>query len=317
MTSQRRYPADPPSGRRKISTCIFMASLAVVDSGVLLDLLAYIVFIEWNVGEGVINRVMVHRVTYYLVEFLGQLSGWILAGMTIDRFIAIRFPLKAFTFCTVKRARKVVFGLTLVIGTVNANILFTYQVKRDPVFGLERFVEDFPAAPVVEKIVSWWELIAGTVVPFFVLIIFNCLIIWNVRSASKFQRQMTYDQKDKMQALRKAKAEAHLTRMLLLVCIAYLVCSVPVRIYLLENTGSFNYQDPEWFIQFNVGYWYGCIGWYMNYAINFYLYCIAGGRKFRQDVLEILCCGRRRQLKRNSEGLSEEGSMKIHVSTIA
>jgi hypothetical protein len=43
-----------------------------------------------------------------------------------------------------------------------------------------------------------------------------------------------------------------------------------------------------WVVRYGVEYWFIHEIWYQNYSINFYLYCIGGGRKYRNDVKVVL-----------------------------
>ena len=85
------------------------------------------------------------------------------------------------------------------------------------------------------------------------------------------------------------KDAKYLTRMLILVCIAYVACSIPYRMYdvimslpIMKTIYAMN--DIYWVMRYGVEYWAILALWYQNYSINFYLYCIGGGRKYRNDV---------------------------------
>jgi hypothetical protein len=51
-----------------------------------------------------------------------------------------------------------------------------------------------------------------------------------------------------------------------------------------------------WNLRYNVQLWVVFELWCWNYAVNFYLYCIGGGEKYRRDTKEVLSgmlkCGR-------------------------
>jgi hypothetical protein len=85
-------------------------------------------------------------------------------------------------------------------------------------------------------------------------------------------------------------------RMLLMVSLAYVFCSIPMRMYylVLESPALkavYDFKYRYWFIRYSVEYWTVCMLWQMNYAVNFYMYVIGGGQKFRQDVREVVRCG--------------------------
>jgi hypothetical protein len=62
-----------------------------------------------------------------------MLSGLFLAAMSVDRLIAVRFPMKAPTLCTAGKAKKTVFAFSLLITTLNLHIFYVlhYIVDRE------------------------------------------------------------------------------------------------------------------------------------------------------------------------------------------
>jgi hypothetical protein len=95
--------------------------------------------------------------------------------------------------------------------------------------------------------------------------------------------------------------EAYLTRMLILVCIVYLILSLPLRLYILAMTGRINpCEDREGFVVYTAMVWFCAMCWYLNYAVNFLMYCIGGGTRFRQDVKAVFRCAMKEQKGVNS-----------------
>jgi hypothetical protein len=50
----------------------------------------------------------------------------------------------------------------------------------------------------------------------------------------------------------------------------------------------YNMNDMYWILRYGVEYWSILEVWYQNYSVNFYLYCIGGGRKYRNDVKSVV-----------------------------
>jgi hypothetical protein len=108
-----------------------------------------------------------------------------------------------------------------------------------------------------------------------------------VHRANKEREGMQISQSDGKK--KRDKDAKYLTRMLILVCIAYVACSIPYRMYdVLMNLPTlkalYDMEDIYWILRYGVEYWTIIDIWYQNYSINFYLYCIGGGRKYRNDV---------------------------------
>jgi hypothetical protein len=148
-----------------------------------------------------------------------------------------------------------------------------------------------PDNPALEVFASMFQLVFGTLVPFIIILAMNVWIIFTVKRAAAKQRDLASvttadgDQKRK-------KETSHLTRMLILVSAGYVICSIPMRIYevimdLPAMKEVYNFDEVYWFIRYLVIYVILSDLWLMNFAVNFYLYCI-GGKKFRNDALMIL-----------------------------
>ena len=67
-----------------------------------------------------------------MMSACGMLSGLFLSGMSIDRLIAVRFPLAAARLCTTRRAKVTVLISTVPIVIANANAFFAFHYTEDP-----------------------------------------------------------------------------------------------------------------------------------------------------------------------------------------
>jgi hypothetical protein len=74
-----------------------------------------------------------------------MLSGLFLAAMSIDRLLAVRFPMAATRLCTTKRAKITVVFITIPIVAINVHNFFIYEYIEDIKAGvfLARFNGEF------------------------------------------------------------------------------------------------------------------------------------------------------------------------------
>jgi hypothetical protein len=63
-------------------------------------------------------------------------SGLFLAAMSIDRLIAVRFPLAAARVCTTKRAKLTVILTAILIMIFNINVFFVFDYFEDKNTGI-------------------------------------------------------------------------------------------------------------------------------------------------------------------------------------
>jgi hypothetical protein len=142
-------------------------------------------------------------------------------------------------------------------------------------------------------------MLFGAVFPFLVIMGCNIIIIITIKRASAHRAKISTgtDQSDE-----KRKDQQHLTRMLIFVSLAYVVTSIPYRLYYMLMDvpaigGAYIMEYTYWNLRYHVQVWAVVNLWLYNYAINFYLYCLGGGAKYRKDALDVCkemfpCCCR-------------------------
>jgi hypothetical protein len=157
---------------------------------------------------------------------------------------------------------------------------------------------DVPGDFTGTQVASTFQLIVGSAAPFAIIVTCNIIIIVTVKGASKARAAMV-----KSDSASDQKGTAHLTKMLISVSGAYLLTSLPYRLFFVslvipQVAAQFdNSKNTCDFMLYNVivatlFYW-----WCFNFSVNFYTYCLGGGRKYRQDIKELLANMCRRNAK--------------------
>ena len=143
-------------------------------------------------------------------------------------------------------------------------------------------------------------MILGSVIPFIIILGSNIIIIIKIKMASAQRSKMRANEG---QCENKSK-EKHLTRMLIFVSLAYVVTSAPLRLYYLlmdipEIGGPevYDLSNTYWSLRYHTQMFLLADIFVFNHAINFYLYCLGGGAKYRKDAAEVckrICLCRRK-----------------------
>ncbi|KAH3698314.1 mu-type opioid receptor-like isoform X1 [Dreissena polymorpha] len=132
----------------------------------------------WNLGE------FMCRGTHYVQHVSMICSAMTLTTMSIERFIAIRFPLRARSLCT-KRHARVVISVTWVTSFVAA-VPIIFVIKHHPVGqSFEHFwcVKWFPDMPLLGRAFELYMLAIMLILPCLVMVItytWIANIIWHV-----------------------------------------------------------------------------------------------------------------------------------------
>ncbi|KAK8401797.1 hypothetical protein O3P69_001123 [Scylla paramamosain] len=120
---------------RMRSSSYYLAALAVADVTYL-----FILFLVWLdlLGFNTFNVNVMCQLEIYLGSVSSSLSVWLTVAFTVERFIAVQYPLQRPTVCTVHRAKTVILTLTGFSVTVHLYVFVTAGVivHHDEVSGV-------------------------------------------------------------------------------------------------------------------------------------------------------------------------------------
>ena len=167
-----------------------------------------------------------------------------------------------------------------------------------PHFFLSNILSDqcvaYSISSILSRAYSWFSFVLNAIIPFTMLIHMNYIIVKAVKNSHAFIKatdEPTEKGRDQGMDIRKNKmksAEKQLVIMLLLVTILFLILLCPtyfrfIYLVLAKRDTPFEYAQSMLFSEIT-GKLYAS-----NSGINFFLYCISG-KKFRNELKEILCC---------------------------
>ena len=259
---------------RKMSTCIYMAAISIND-----NLLMVLCCYDYLVSALQMHKRNLLECQLISVVFLFTLQNctYLILAMTMDKYIAIKWPHRAAAYSTPGRTKWIVVGLCLCVFIYNIPHLFLSRVIGGQCFA-------YSVDKLITKVYSWLSFVLNAVIPFTLLIHMNYVIVKTVRNSHKMHGSSGIVTR---QAAMES-AENQLTVMLLLVTTLFfiLLCPTYIRfIYLLLTE-----QDtPRQYAVSMFLYQVTSKLYTTNSGINFLLYCISG-QKFRNDLKEILSC---------------------------
>lgn len=118
---------------RKLSSSYYLAALGMSDTCFLvLSFITWLNFVDINLT----NHNVACQLYYYLQGVCSFLSVWYVVAFTVERFIAVLYPLKRQSMCTVRRAVIVLCGLTVAALIFSAPLLYLFR----PVYHAENNV---------------------------------------------------------------------------------------------------------------------------------------------------------------------------------
>ena len=301
---------------RRISCCSYMTALAVCDNGSLLTLLYY-----WFVT--IITPKQWSRpgcvVWVYAVFLMTAGSGFLLVGVTFDRFMAVCFPFKARSWCTPKRAKVIVGAIMAFVAVFYAPMAAMSNVVDGNVCAAFRF-DDWPRLNATLAVIN---LIALPIIPFFVILFMNIRITLAVQRSQKLQgkarQQKAIQQKQGRAETTEERStrDKQLTIMLLVVSFAYVIIILPISCRVLAYIFVDYYASAKAYALFVLLFASLNHVLFLNNTINFYLYYLTGSR-FRRDFSHMfarafarcLCKGHTEDYKMTSSTNSSSAAKK-------
>ena len=301
------------ANNRNVSTCNFMTAISINDNAMMAFALNIHLITVAKVYE--INDVEC-KLLSSLTQVGLQNSTFQILAMTIDKFIAIKWPHKATISCTAKRARMTLVGILICVIIYNVPHLFGSGLVGDQCLA-------YVIGGKITKMYSWLSIVLNAIIPFSALIYMNYIIVKTVKGSlnmigtndetSQKKNGITLGMETRQKIMK--SAENQLTIMLLLVTTLFLILLIPTYIrfiYLTFLEPDTPYKYASAMLIYHVTHKL----YHLNSGINFFLYCIIG-RKFRNDLKEILFGGGRTGFPSvNREVKSTSGSNVTDLTTI-
>ena len=267
---------------RKYSSSVYIFILAISDSaylistflGGLLKPLKCYYFKETSI-DFVNHNNFACKLFQYLMDLSSDYSSMIILCFSIERFIAVYKPIKVKVICRIKIVKLLCILLLLLISASIAP--YHFMMLRSYYHSC---VVDLDA----EKTFSVIYIVESTVykiLPVFMIAICNVLVIY----------QMT--RKSGIESRGRKESSKHVTIILILISISYIVLYLPVLIHyilwtLVRNDTISISRETRYVAQNFTSLLYICA-----FSINFYLYSV-GSKLFRQQLRETWDIVRRR-----------------------
>ena len=294
---------------RKLSASVYMAAISISD---LMVLLIY-VLLDWlrkglphfprahSLGW-IINTPGICETFLYFSYLFRFVSVWLIVVFTIERYIAACRPLQRKLICTKTVGRRAIMGVTVVgslislfkpvisgiYGTSVPERLSTYRNddEANDVMGYSRDVCRF--RPGYERVNFMMEVTYGisiTAVPFVVIALFNALILRALMQRHANMKRFKVCLKDN-------RIRLEFTVTLLVVSTSFVCLNLPYFVYWCQrNILATSHTTADGIKNVNTRdqFYVTLTIYYMNYCINFFLYCLTG-TYYRKALKVIFCC---------------------------
>ncbi|XP_052761942.1 FMRFamide receptor-like [Mya arenaria] len=285
--------------KMRTSTNVYLMSLAMCDSLYLLFCLtlAFLHCSNADLSKEAFKYIPNAKV---LSDLFSNTAVWLTVCFTLERFIAVRLPMRGKAWCTVSKA-KVAILVTFVVSAGNTLPEF-FETKIVQIAGngsayYQCETTDFAETYSYHIGYYWWFVAIFTFAPLVLLTVFNSLLIKSVWQANR-NRQLLSQTRITGEAKKSNKEQQRVTLMLISVVLIFIVCQAPQAILLIYwsyvQTNDLPYQGDMVKIAGNV-----CnLLVQINASVNFFLYSYFSS-KFRTTFKDVICRCRRSDRQRS------------------
>lgn len=260
------------------STNVFLAALAVSDIIKLLnDTLYFLVSILLRRHPAAGNRMLgyMYPFSHYVFNQSVCVSAWLTVSVAVERYISVCHATRARVVCTVYRARLISALVFLVMSLVAVPSAFRYTsaVEWDPDLNATQYRIVLSALGRNRRfmtVYTWIQNLLRSIIPLFVLLALNSLIIQALRIERVRGKRIT--------------SRNRITLTLIVVVVVFIICIFPDAI--MSTFFGFGYADESDLVKGIREFTDALLS--LNSAVNFAIYCLCS-RRFRDICNEIFC----------------------------
>ena len=285
---------------------VYLTALAVCDTGLLYTgLLRRWVMYVFGVDFRTLHSSACKLHTWFVYSFI-IVSAWILTFMTVERTLSVWRPHHVSLLCTRTKATVIVVAIVTTSLLVNSHLLYGVDVVTtggggngtgDDGNGTRTssssssvcYGPDEGYMYFFDAVWSWVDLTLSSLIPFTVLLLGNCLILWKVSLSDRAARYLGSVRHN--DAVQRRKKTSSMTITLVVLSVIFFLTTSPICVYnIIEHYVEGSVEgDPVAAGRLRLAWAVVNILMYTNSTVNFYLYCLSGA-KFRRELQRCLCC---------------------------
>ncbi|ELT88851.1 hypothetical protein CAPTEDRAFT_190663 [Capitella teleta] len=273
------------------STCAYLAILGLADWFLLYTRCGNEWLLELT-GKDISQTLMLYsqsicKVYPFVFNFILHLSKWLLVAVSIEGLIAMKYPQKALTMCTLSKAKAVIILLTVLLVCVNVHYFWTFELLNENGMLMCTFSK-YDGQLSEEFVTDVWpvtEFLVAEALPIIVIAISAFLMI--ILTARGLHRGSAAHQVWRSRYTIDPPTENHLKRTYLIVSVSYVVFCLPSAVFAMVSPYYNSYETHDKILLAKT------LCEMLHYCLmssKFFIYLVSCPR-FRTVVVGLLRCG--------------------------
>lgn len=230
----------------------------------------------------------------FLLNWTKMAEIYTIVIVSVDRYIAIKFPLHATRLCsigTVKRALFIIIVIAFCFKLPNLVIGYKLAVLNNcSVYVTREVFSDLPWYDNFNIVyVNILDQVVSYIIPLVTILVLNICLIRHVRQAYKTRRSLVNMVRNvgTISAQQSQANQRSLTITLVAVITVFILCETPTSMVFVVDVYNIIADKPNWTI-ISAIYPFALVLMLINCSINFVIYMLAG-KSFRRMFFKVVC----------------------------
>ena len=280
---------------RKCTTSLYLFVLAVMDTlvlytGLLKD------WIRQLFGVAIEDvSIAACRIYFFALYLTIQIEAWILVCVGVERMVAVFWPHKAKQIFTRTFAARQMAIIGVILALINSHFFWTFTFVSEPNCGPHPRYEHF-----IKYVFSWIDTCLTSLVPYLIMLVTSSAIVAKLTRANQVRKVKLNVKRD--------KKLTSMTAILFSITGIFLLTTAPVTVFL--SVIKYSKRNVAQYILH-----LDCLSllFYVNYSVNFLLYCVSGPR-FRREFVR-MCWIKANGSRNNSQNNYARRRLEAEVNT--
>lgn len=174
---------------KKLSSSYYLSALAISDTVYLIQL--FVVWLRF-VNIDLFNLPIMCQIMIYLASVCSFTSVWLVLAFTVERFVAVKYPLLRAAVCTVTRAKIVILILTIMGMLLYSPIPMSLEVRYNEKHKMDLCINRKENVwNIFNTIFNIFDTVVTVIIPLLAITVLNFIISRTIWKLTRVRKKLT------------------------------------------------------------------------------------------------------------------------------